>query len=447
MTYRDRVRRTFPFLAVLVSRPRPAASVALALTACLVAGLAAVTVGGDRDRGRTGAEHAEAVAAAAVSERQVDLERYDSAAQWRTGKAKGTTATAAGWLAFDRGTTSATRDGRRYDVARWTSPWVSPGFDFTELVASWSARTPGTSWIEVQVRGRSAAGARTSWDVLARWAAKDTHLRRHSVSGQPDDGTRVAVDTWRTPGLASYRVRVLLHRQVGKKAVPRLDLATVMTSRLPAGAGPTSKPGPGRGVELAVPRYSQMTHQGHFPQWGGGGVAWCSPTSASMVLGWYGRLPKPATYAFVPAGHAHPWVDGAARMSYDHAYRGTGNWPFTTAFAARYAGKGFVTRLRSLREAETLVKAGIPPVVSIAFGPGELTGSPLRSSNGHLLVVVGFTAAGDVIVNDPAAPTAAGVRRVYDRAQLERVWQEASGGTAYVIHDAKHPLPASPGNW
>src|SRR5690606_3573671 len=107
-----------------------------------------------------------------------------------------------------------------------------------------------------------------------------------------------------------------------------------------------------------------------------------------------------------------------------------------------------VTRLRDLTDAELLVQAGIPPVISLAFARGELSGAPISSSNGHLLVVVGFTATGDVIVNDPAAASNDGVRRVYPRAQLERAWLQASGGTAYVIRDAAHPLPAAPaGNW
>ena len=58
------------------------------------------------------------------------------------------------------------------------------------------------------------------------------------------------------------------------------------------------------------------------------------------------------------------------------------------------------------------------------------------------MVIVGFTAAGDVVVNDPAARTRAGVRRTYDRAQFERAWLRGSGGLVYVIHDAAHPLPA-----
>ncbi len=200
---------------------------------------------------------------------------------------------------------------------------------------------------------------------------------------------------------------------------------------------------------LDVPRYSQMVHSGHYPQWGGGGQAWCSPTSTSMVLGYYDALPRRKAYAWVGADHPQPWVDLAARSTYDHSYEGTGNWPFNTAYAAPLAGgPSFVTRLRSLREAERLVKAGIPVIASISFGSGELTGAPISASNGHLLVIAGFTREGDVVVNDPAASRSSGVRRTYDRGQFEDAWLPTSGGLVYVVTDADHPLPASPtGGW
>jgi hypothetical protein len=166
------------------------------------------------------------------------------------------------------------------------------------------------------------------------------------------------------------------------------------------------------------------------------------------VLGYYGALPSAAAYSWVPAGHVDPWVDQVARMTYDYAYDGTGNWPFNTAYAATLVDRAFVTRLRSLREAEILVRAGIPVVASIAFGRGELTGAPISSTDGHLLVIVGFTDTGDVVVNDPAAATDAGVRRTYDRGEFENAWIPTSGGTVYVITDTAHPLPPSPrGNW
>ena len=149
-----------------------------------------------------------AVAVAGTSsERQITLTRWDSGRQWRRGAQAGT-AVREGRLSFDRPVAATTAGGRSYDVARWTSPWVEPGYAFTELIASWSARTPKDSWIEVQVRGRGGSGGRTSWDVLGRWTSGDRHLQRATVSGQSDDGTSVAVDTWRTSGLPGYQLRI-----------------------------------------------------------------------------------------------------------------------------------------------------------------------------------------------------------------------------------------------
>ena len=374
----------------------------------------------------------------AAPARRIDYTVWDAPAQLRAGTLDALRV-GAGRLALETGT----------DTGRWTSPWTRPGFAATQLIASWSARTPGDSSIRVEVRGRSGT-SRSSWDTLAQWAAGDRFTRRTTDSGQADDLGSVNVDTWEVPGgVTAYQLRVTLVRAVGQAKSPTVDSVGAMTSLLPDTSDvTTSRPGVARGIVLDVPRYSQMVHRGHYPRYGGGGEAWCSPTSTSMVLGYYDALPAPAAYSWVADGHVDPWVDHAARMTYDYDYDGTGNWPFNTAYAAAQAGRAFVTRLRSLREAERFIAAGIPLVASIAFGRGELTGAPISASDGHLLVIVGFTDSGDVVVNDPAAATRSGVRRTYDRGEFEDAWIPASGGTVYVITDAAHPLPAnSPGNW
>jgi hypothetical protein len=38
------------------------------------------------------------------------------------------------------------------------------------------------------------------------------------------------------------------------------------------------------------------------------------------------------------------------------------------------------------------------------------------------MTVIGFTAEGDVIANDPASPSDAAVRRVYKRREWENIW-------------------------
>ena len=386
-----------------------------------------------------------AAPAADASDRQVAFTRWDGGPALRTGTRTGLRLRHGSLVLQDASKQRAYR-GTTYDVGSWTSAPVAPGFGFTQLVASWSALTPGNSWVEVRVK---VAGGR--WLVLGRWASSDRHVRRTSVPGQSDAMGRVDVDTWKAASSASsatsYQLQVRLMRRAGASSPsPSVSFVGAVASRLPSSLPAVPAPGVGAGVVLDVPSFSQMVHRGEFAQYGGGGEAWCSPTSTAMVLGYYGRLPDPSSYSWV-GPRTDPWVDEVARRTYDAAYEGTGNWPFNTAYAASRGLSAFVTRLRSLSEAEQLVAAGIPVIASVSFSSGGLYGAPISATAGHLLVIVGFTSAGDVVVNDPAAATSSGVRRTYNRAQFEAAWLGGSGGTAYVIHDDAHPLPASPGNW
>jgi hypothetical protein len=306
------------------------------------------------------------------------------------------------------------------EVAAWASPPLQVGFELTELVASWSARTPAGSWIEVRVVGPDGVG-----HVLGHWSSGRRPRRRSSATGDPE----VDTDVWRpTRGASSYRLAVLLHRRPGSPG-PSVSSLGAIASAGTVRSSP-SAPARRRARVLDVPRLSQLTWREV------GGRGWCSPTAVSMVLAHAGRLP-PATD--IPA---------AAAEVHDPAYGGTGNWSFNTAWASGLAGHAFVTRLCDLRDAERFVDAGIPLVASVAYPPGGLAGAPTRGTDGHLLVIRGFTAEGDVVTNDPAAPTERSVRRTYRRDQLERAWLRGSGGTVYVIHRDDQPLPTgSRGAW
>ena len=161
-----------------------------------------------------------------------------------------------------------------------------------------------------------------------------------------------------------------------------------------------------------------------------------------------GGGPTPADYAWVDPSYVDPWVDYAARNIYDYAYGGTGNWPFNTAYAGRFGLDGFVTRLRSLNEAEAFIAAGIPLIFSLSFKKNQIPGLTYATA-GHLLVVVGFSATGQPILNDPASATDAAVRKTVGRAQFEAAWLDASGGTVYVMHPPTVTLPPPPTqpNW
>ncbi|MBA3311405.1 MAG: peptidase C39 family protein, partial [Nocardioidaceae bacterium] len=329
-----------------------------------------------------------------------------------------------------------------YDVATWTSPEITPGFDYTELVASWNADTPAGTWIQVSVAGIGDDGARSKDYILARWAEDTDAIHRTSVPAQGDDLAFVAIDTLvaRTDRhFTTWQLEVSLYRRTGTTATPAVSLIGAMASQLPeqSKALPASPLGEAGGITLDVPTYSQETHIGDYPEYNGGGEAWCSPTSTAMVMAyWQQRTgnnsygPSAAELASIePAGHPDPYVDYAAAQTYDWNYDGTGNWPFNTAYSGSYGLESFVTRLRSLTEAERFIKAGIPLVVSISFKKSELTGAGY-GTNGHLMVIVGFTEEGDVVANDPASHLIRSndeVRVVYDREEFENVWVPHSG--------------------
>ncbi|WP_110208340.1 C39 family peptidase [Nocardioides daejeonensis] len=330
---------------------------------------------------------------------------------------------------------------RSYDRARWVSPWAQTGFAATNLVPSWNAKARGKTLIRVEIRVASGS-SKGSWDEVALWGFTPSGVRPHSGTSQPDDLARLATDTVLANSGRTFdrwRMRVTLLRPTGTQRTPSIaSLGAVAADRTTV-SKPVSRTTMKKNEQLDLPSYSQMVHAGHHPEWGGGGEAWCSPTSMAMVVAGFGRGPKASALTWEKG--TDPRVDHAARHTYDHRYRGTGNWPFTTAYAGNYGLDAFVTRLRDLRDAEKIVRKGIPVVVSIKFGRGELDGAPISSTNGHLLVISGFTATGQVLVHDPAGRTNAAVRRTYDRAQFERAWLGGSGGIAYLVHPTDLPLP------
>ena len=345
---------------------------------------------------------------------------------------------------------------RTYDVGTWTSPVFTTGFGFTELVSSWTADTPQGSFVKVSMQATRDDGALTKWYTMGIWASgdSDADILRTSVGGQGDADGYIAIDTFfaKDHPMTAYRLRLALYRPVGASASPAVRSIGAVASDpvntkpyLPSATTMTTP------VILDVPRYSQEIHAGQYPEFDSGGEAWCSPTSTSMVVAYWNKGPSSADTAYVLARYpttSDPQVDYAARYTFDYHYNGAGNWPFNIAYAGRFGLDGEVTQLHSLAEAELFIKRGIPLVASIAFTSNKLDGFLFKSTAGHLLVIVGFDAAGNPVVNDPAATSDASVQRTYDRAQFERNWMTSTGGIVYVIHPSSVLLPPSPsGNW
>ncbi len=294
------------------------------------------------------------------------------------------------------------KDQRRQ--ASLTSPEIAALFPFDQLLLSANAVFPSGGELEVRASVKTARG----WSPWFSWGTfrpgGSASLSSENVFG------RMETDVLKLARKASvFRYRLLLRPEGAKPPLLRLAAACYTDSSLPF--RPQAPAGSGA-VRLALPRRSQIALNAPHSR------DICSPVSLSMVLAGLGKR--------CPALHAAAAVRDAARGIY-------GNWFFNTAYAGSLGLHSVLTRLNSLDEARAYLEAGVPVTASLTFGPGELRGAPLKRTSGHLMVITGFAANGDVVVNDPAAPEDRTVERVYGRGQFEKAWLGNKFGLAYIV--------------
>lgn len=321
-----------------------------------------------------------------------------------------------------------------------TSRAYLPSTRFDTLVPSWNATTPAGTYIQTEVRVRSG-GNWTPWFNMGVWARGTETIKRHSVNGQSTTNWQVLTDTLQSKGTIfadAYQYRLKLSSKKSGASPDVRQLAFTVSNSYRHGeflgvAGSSAL----WGKDLPVPERSQMI----YPN---GGEVWCSPTSLSMVMAyWSNRTGQ---------GSLNQPVPTVAAGTYDYTYRGNGNWPFNTGYASAYGLRASVNRFSSLGQVERWIASGVPVVASISWGSGQLAGAPIPASNGHLVVIRGFDKTGKyVIVNDPAASSNSGVRRVYQRDQFADAWlTRGSGGVAYLVYPKGWKVPDqtySRGSW
>ncbi len=307
------------------------------------------------------------------------------------------------------------------------SPVISAAVDWDELVVSWNVRQAATASLTVEARP-IVPHQTTKFYVLGVWSGDRARNPRQSLKDQRDDVGDVLTDTLSLKHPArevQLRLTFTGSDEAPLQALKFLGLSFLDTK---SAAAPVAPNRAAWGHSLPVPEQSQMD----FP----GGAVWCSPTSTTMILRhWSSVLQQPALSNNVPA---------VAAEVYDPNWPGTGNWPFNTAFAGGFDGmRAYVTRLGDVAELEDWIEAGVPVALSVSYN--ILKGKPRGKNDGHFVVCVGFTADGDVVVNDPGTKT--GVRRVFPRGAVVEAWAN-SHNTVYLIYpDTIHRPPNRFGHW
>lgn len=304
----------------------------------------------------------------------------------------------------------------------WESEPIRARKDWNSLIVSWNAETPGGGALEIQASG-ILSGQSTTFYSLGVWSDSTNRIGRHSIGNQRDENGHVATDVLILDHpCRTVRLKVLL--SPGDEGVlPQLRLLALSFSDTSESSQTRTPNRRAWGVNLGVPALSQHAYDG--------GKVWCSPTSVSMVMAyWAERLGRPELRVGVPE---------VAAGVYDSVYRGTGNWPFNTAFAGRSRVlEAYVTRLRDLRAIEDLVAQGIPVIISVSLT--RLRERPPTPDDGHLAVVTGFDAAGDVWINDPDTTYPVRperpVNRLHPRRAVDEAWA-TTHRTVYLLQPAQ----------
>ncbi|GAA3112631.1 hypothetical protein GCM10020254_68570 [Streptomyces goshikiensis] len=181
--------------------PMTAATPRRALLAVTLAAAATATVPGGRSSAAGAARSARTGGAATPA--TVDNRFWYAHAHWLAGTHHGTAAAEGDRPALRIDTPVGRTEyqdphtGKKttWEYATWTSPVHRPAVPATEAIASWNARTPAGTWIQIELRPTYTDGATGPWYVMGRWAAGDGDIRRTSVDGQTDGKSTVWTDT------------------------------------------------------------------------------------------------------------------------------------------------------------------------------------------------------------------------------------------------------------
>lgn len=310
------------------------------------------------------------------------------------------------------------------------SPEIKTRGEWNQLVLSWNLDAPPGSFLKVEASAIFTNGA-TKFYSLGTWSPDDQAFPRASMHNQKDADGDVRADTMMlTRSATALQIRLTFGGTNTIHPVMKFLGASFCNTNVTPVVLPPNRAAWGK--ELPVVERSQQSYPG--------GNGWCSPTSLSMVLDYWGTTERRGDWKLdAPAVAA-----GVA----DHDFKFlTGNWSFNTAFAGSLNGmRAYVTRFSDISELEDWIACGVPVIISARYD--LLQDGRADDFSGHLTVCRGFTENGDLVINDPWSNLKVeSVRHIYKRANVTRAWA-TSRNTVYLVYPVGTKIPKDKfGHW
>lgn len=293
-------------------------------------------------------------------------------------------------------------------------------FPFNEALPSWNGSASGNSGFQVFMAPVfTNAGAQPYWFPAGYWGNISVFPDRKLtlpfglydidmlLLNQPARGMQFKIDLVRdTPKSPSPSIRLIALSYTNSTG----DRALYQKFGKPRNAPATDS------AQVNVPFFSQVVKDEKII----GRI--CAPCSVNSALGAF-EIKKD--------------TEQLARQQFDAAANAFGVWNRSVQGGAQHGLRGYLTRFRNWQDVQKALQQGHVIAASIRFEPGEVE-DPLRSAGkrekgtkGHLVIIKGVTANGQVIVHDTASKDVGPDSR-WKQEELAKAWF-AKGGVAYVF--------------